>query len=111
MVGWDYIRELPFLFAMMMDRLTDTIRQDSQWIMIFTNDIVIYSESRVQTRTWRFALERKGMKTSGSTTEYVYVNKIWDRWKSTIQTNGECRGEGESAGRVKQADMSVSGDL
>lgn len=51
-MGWDYIRELPFLFAMMMDRLTDTIRQDSQWIMIFTNDIVIYSESRVQTRTW-----------------------------------------------------------
>lgn len=51
-MGWDYIRELPFLFAMMMDRLTDTIRQDSQWIMMFANDIVIYSESSAQTRAW-----------------------------------------------------------
>ncbi|KAK4323664.1 hypothetical protein Pmani_005638 [Petrolisthes manimaculis] len=35
----------PFLFAMVMDRLTDEVRQESPWTMMFA-DIVICSESR-----------------------------------------------------------------
>ena len=38
----------PFLFAMVMDRLTDEIRQESPWTMMFADDIVICSESREQ---------------------------------------------------------------
>lgn len=38
----------PFLFAMVMDRLTDEIRQESLWITMFTDNIVICSESRDQ---------------------------------------------------------------
>ena len=38
----------PFLFAMMMDRLTDEVRQESLWAMMFADDIVICSESREQ---------------------------------------------------------------
>lgn len=36
----------PFLYGVVMDRLTDEVRQKSPWTMMFTD--VIYSESRMQ---------------------------------------------------------------
>ena len=36
----------PFLFAMVMDRLTDEVRQESPWNMMFADDIVICNESK-----------------------------------------------------------------
>ena len=33
----------PFLFVMVMDRLTDEVRQESPWNMMFTDNIVICS--------------------------------------------------------------------
>ena len=36
----------PCLFAMMIDRMTDDIREDAPWTMMFADDIVICSESR-----------------------------------------------------------------
>ena len=102
----------PFLFAMVMDRLTDEVRQESPWTMMFADDIVICSESREQVEEnlerWRYALERRGMKVSRSKTEYMCVNernpsgtmrlqgvevKKVDDFKylgSTFQSNGEC---------------------
>ena len=102
----------PFLFAMVMDRLTDEVRQESPWTMMFADDIVICSESREQVEEnlerWRYALERRGMKVSRSMTEYMCVNKRnpsgtmrlqgvevkkVDDFKylgSTFQSNGEC---------------------
>uniref|UniRef100_A0A3B3HUS4 ribonuclease H n=1 Tax=Oryzias latipes TaxID=8090 RepID=A0A3B3HUS4_ORYLA len=69
----------PFLFAMLMDRLTDEVRQESPWTMMFADDIVICSESREQVEeqleSWRFALERRGMKVSRSKTEYMCLNE------------------------------------
>ncbi|KAK3554034.1 hypothetical protein QTP70_019152 [Hemibagrus guttatus] len=66
----------PFLFAMVMDQLSEEVRQESPWTMMFADDIVICSESREQVEEnlerWRFALERRGMKVS------------------RIQSNGEC---------------------
>ena len=63
----------PFLFAMVMDRLTDKIRQESPLTMMFADDIVICSESREQAEAslerWRYALERRGMKVSQSKME------------------------------------------
>lgn len=35
-----------FLFAVLMDRLTDKIREESLWIMMSADDIVIFRESR-----------------------------------------------------------------
>ena len=37
-----------FLFAMVMYRLTNEVRQESLWMMMFADDIVICSESREQ---------------------------------------------------------------
>ncbi|KAF7698187.1 hypothetical protein HF521_004697, partial [Silurus meridionalis] len=69
----------PFLFAVVMDRLTDEVRQESPWTMMFADDIVICGESREQVEKslerWRYALERRVMKVSRSKTEYMCVNE------------------------------------
>ncbi|KAK3559739.1 hypothetical protein QTP86_019373 [Hemibagrus guttatus] len=102
----------PFLFAIVMDQLSEEVRQESPWTMMFADDIVICSESREQVEEnlerWRFALERRGMKVSRSKTEYICVNeregsgtvrlqgeevKKVQEFKylgSTVQSNGEC---------------------
>ncbi|KAK3559452.1 hypothetical protein QTP86_013634, partial [Hemibagrus guttatus] len=58
----------PFLCAMVMDQLSEEVRQESPWTMMFADGIVICSESREQVEEnlerWRFALERRGMKVS-----------------------------------------------
>ncbi|KAK3565340.1 hypothetical protein QTP86_006568 [Hemibagrus guttatus] len=62
--------------AVVMDQLSEEVRQESPWTMMFADDIVICSESREQVEEnlerWRFVLERRGMKVS------------------RIQSNGEC---------------------
>ncbi|KAK3514571.1 hypothetical protein QTP70_021622 [Hemibagrus guttatus] len=49
-----------------MGQLSEEVRQESPWTMMFADDIVICSESREQVEEnlerWRFALERRGMK-------------------------------------------------
>ncbi|KAK3541767.1 hypothetical protein QTP86_003516 [Hemibagrus guttatus] len=98
--------------AVVMDQLSEEVRQESPWTMMFADDIVICSESREQVEEnlerWRFALERRGMKVSHSKTEYMCVNeregsgtvrlqgeevKKVQEFKylgSTVQSNGEC---------------------
>ena len=36
----------PCLFAMVMDRMTNEIREEAPWTMMFTFDMVIYCESK-----------------------------------------------------------------
>ena len=36
----------PFLFAVIMDRLTDKVRTEPLWMMLFVDDIVICEETR-----------------------------------------------------------------
>ena len=69
----------PFLFAMIMDRLTDEVRKESPWTMLFADNIVICEETKEEVErrleTWRYALERRGMKISRSKTEYLCINE------------------------------------
>ncbi|KAK3550584.1 hypothetical protein QTP70_000364 [Hemibagrus guttatus] len=102
----------PFLFAIVMDQLSEEVRQESPWTMMFADDIVICSESREQVEEnlerWRFVLERRGMKVSRSKTEYMCVNERdgsgtvrlqgeevkkvqeFNYLGSIVQSNGEC---------------------
>ncbi|KAK3512409.1 hypothetical protein QTP70_009831 [Hemibagrus guttatus] len=102
----------PFLFAIVMDQLSEEVRQESPWTMMFADDIVICSESREQLeeslKRWRFAVERRGMKISRSKTEFMCVNERegngtvrlqgeevkkvleFKYLGSTVQSNGEC---------------------
>ncbi|KAK3550818.1 hypothetical protein QTP70_005735 [Hemibagrus guttatus] len=107
-----------------MDQLSEEVRQESPWTMMFADDIVICSESREQVEEnlerWRFVLERRGMKVSHSKTEYMCVNKTegsgtvrlqgeevkkvqeFKYLGSTVQRNGECGKEGEGSSESHQ---------
>ena len=71
-------RLVPFLFAIIMDRLTNEVRREPPSTMLFADDIVICKDTseEVERRLecWRYALERRGMKVSRSKTKYLCVN-------------------------------------
>ena len=68
----------PFLFAVIMDKLTDEVRREPSWTMLFVDDIMICEETRQEVvrrlEFWRYALERRRMKVSGQKTEYLCIN-------------------------------------
>ena len=75
------------LFAMVMDMMTDEIREEAPWTMMFADDIVICSESKEHVEDkleiWRYALERRGMKVNRRKTEYMRVNERQDNGSDT----------------------------
>ena len=102
--------------SVLMNRLTDEVRREPPWTMLFADDIVICKETRekVERRLefWRYALElRKGMKVSRSKTEYLCINggnvdktvkmedtkvprvKEFKYLGSTVQETGDCERE------------------
>ena len=54
----------PFLFAMIMDRLTDEVKREPPWTMQFADDIVICEETREEVEwrleSWRYAWKEEG---------------------------------------------------
>ena len=50
----------PFLFAVIMYRLTDEVRREPPWTMLFADDIVICEETREEVErrleSWRYAI-------------------------------------------------------
>ena len=61
-----------------MDRLTDEVRREPPWTMLFADNIVICEETRKEVEqrleSWKYALERRRMKVSRSKTEYLCIN-------------------------------------
>ena len=65
----------PFFFAIIMDKLTENIRKDAPWDMLFADDIVLFRQNHRDLKDdleiWRNALERRGLKLSRSKIEYM----------------------------------------
>ena len=98
-----------------MDRLTDELRRESPWMMLFADDIMICKETKKEVEwrleCWRYALERRGMKVSRSKTKYLCINggnddetvkmkdtkvprvKEFKYLGSTVQESGSCEWE------------------
>jgi len=76
----------PFLFTIMMDTITEELREKPPWSMLYADEVVLCAESKAgveeKLELWRRALEDRGLKISRSKTEYM---------KSTADQNG---GEG-----------------
>ena len=87
----------PFLFAIVMDKLTEEIRTESPWDMMFADDIMLCREDRRQLQdvleVWRNALEKRGLKVSRSKTEYMQAGGVDD--------SGELRLQGETVKKVE----------
>ena len=68
----------PFLFAVITDGPTDEVRREPLWTILFADDIVFCKETREEVdqrlESWKYALERRGMKVSRSKTEYLCIN-------------------------------------
>ena len=114
----------PFLLAVIIDRITDQVRREPLWTMLFTDNIVICKEIREVERRlecWRHALERRRMKVNRLKTEwrkrYLCVNggndketvkmentkvsrvKEFKYLGSTMQESGSCEKEVKSRSR------------
>ena len=98
-----------------MDRLTGEVRREPPWMMLFADNIVICKETREEVEqeleSWRYALERRGVKISRSKTEYLCINggndketvkmedtkvpriKEFKYLESTVQESGSCERE------------------
>ena len=98
-----------------MDRITDEVRREPPWTMLFADDIVICEETREvveqRLKSWKNALEKRGMKVSRSKTKYLCINggnddetvkmedtkvprvKEFKYLGSTVQKSGDCKKE------------------
>src|SRR6266498_2244193 len=65
----------PYLFILVMDKVTKNIQGDISWCMLFADDVVLVDESRIgvnkKLELWRNILESKGFRLSTSKTEYM----------------------------------------
>ncbi|GJV02039.1 ataxia telangiectasia mutated family protein [Tanacetum coccineum] len=65
----------PYLFVLILDKLSKEIQKDILWCLIFTDDIVLVSESaeglNIRLENWREALEDNGLRVSREKTEYL----------------------------------------
>ena len=56
----------------------DEVRREPPWTMLFADDIVMCKETREEVErrleSWKYALERRGMKVNRSKTEYLCIN-------------------------------------
>ena len=79
----------PFLFAITIDRLTENIRKDAPWDMLFADDIVLSRQNQRELEEdleiWRNALERRGLKVSRSKIEYLRVGGVDDGEELKLQ--------------------------
>ena len=79
----------PFLFAVIMDKLTENIRKNAPWAMLFADDIVLskqnHRELEDDLKICRNALERRGLKVSRSKTEYLKAGDVDDGEELKLQ--------------------------
>ena len=68
----------PFLFAIMMDSLTENIRKEAAWQMMFEDDVVLCAREKyvleLELEQWREALEKRVMKMPSAKTEYMCLD-------------------------------------
>ena len=92
-----------------MDKLTEDIRKDAPWDMLFADDIVLSRQNRRELEDdlemWRNALERRGLKVSQSKTEYLKAGDVDDGEELKLQ--GE---KLKRAKNVKYLGSTVSSD-
>ncbi|XP_047501618.1 uncharacterized protein LOC125047457 [Penaeus chinensis] len=66
-----------------MDTLTESIRKEAPWYIMFADDVVLCCEENIELEEdlerWRDRLEKRGMKVSRAKTEYMCLNGVSKR--------------------------------
>ena len=87
----------PILFAIIMGKLTEDIRKDAPWDMLFADDIVLSRQNHWELEDdleiWKNVLKKRGLKVSRSKTECLKVGSVDD--------GEELKPQGEKVKRVK----------
>ena len=87
----------PYLFDLVMDVVTQGIRDQAPWCMLFADDIILCSTRREvveeKLEEWRRTMEDRGLKISRKKTEYLRLKD---------SENGEVRLQGEKLKRVEK---------
>jgi len=82
----------PLLFNIVFDVITENVREEPPWCVLYADDIVLVAESRRvlerKLEEWRFVLESRGMRISRSKTEYFTTDIDGDQL-ATIKLGGE----------------------
>jgi hypothetical protein len=98
----------PFLFIMIMDVLTEEIRKEAPWQMMFADDVFMCESDQSVLETelekWREALEKRGMRVSRSKTEYMCLH---GRPQGSIKLQGQ---ELKEVSEFKYLGNTVQGD-
>ena len=72
-----------------MDKLTEDIRKDAPWDVLFADDIVLSRQNCRELEDdldmWRNARERRGLKVSRSKTEYLKAGDVEDGEELKLQ--------------------------
>ena len=79
----------PFLFDIIMNKLTEDIRKDAPWNMVFKDDIVLSRQNHWELEghleIGRCAVERRGLKVSLSKTKYLKAGNVDDGEELKLQ--------------------------
>jgi len=82
----------PLLLNIVFNIITEAVREEPPWCVLYADDIVLVTEERRQLERkleeWRVALENRGMKISRSKTEYFTTDTSGDQ-QATSRLNGE----------------------
>ena len=69
-----------------MDKLTEDVREDPPWCVLYADDIILVARSREELERklerWRYALESRGMRISRKKTEYMTTDVNGDQHES-----------------------------
>ena len=82
----------PLLFNIVFDVITENVREDPPWCIIYADDVVLVAEDRVGVERklyeWRNALESRGMRISRTKTEY-FTTDLNGNQDETVRLDGE----------------------
>lgn len=81
----------PILFIVVMDLMTEDVREEPPWCILYADDIVLVAETRQDLQRkmerWRTALESRGLRISRIKTEYFTTDRGGDQL-ATIEIDG-----------------------
>ncbi|VFQ76447.1 unnamed protein product [Cuscuta campestris] len=114
------IKDIPFLFALVMDVLTQGVQEGVPWCMLFADDIVLIDDTREglsdKLERWRLALETKGFRISRNKTKYMECRFSGRETESEVEVRIDSHvvpkvDRFRYLGSVIQADGELDGDV